>query len=90
MDSSMVQQVISWVQENVGERTSKSELVQKAQGSSLPGEAKSALQDLPEGEHSKESIIQQLQNKLMAGVGGMGGGRGGSGGGIGGMFGGGS
>ena len=88
MDSSMVQQVISWVQENVGERTSKSELMQKAQGSSLPGEAKSALQDLPEGEHSKQSVIEQLQSKLMAGVGGMGGGRSGTGGSMGGTFGG--
>lgn len=92
MDSSMVQQVISWVQENVGERTSKAELMQKAQGSSLPAEAKSAFQDLPEGQHSKQSVIQQLQSTLMAGVGGMGGSRGsqggGQGGGMGGTFGG--
>lgn len=82
MDSQMVQQVIGWVQQNVGERTSKQELVQKSQGSDLPNEAKSALQDLPEGEHSKDSVVQMLQQKLMAGVGG------GGGGGIGGMFGG--
>lgn len=88
MDSSTIQQVISWVQENVGERTSKRELMQKAQGSSLPGEAKAALQDLPEGEHTKETVISSLKDKLMAGVGGMGGGRGGSGGGVGGMLGG--
>lgn len=82
MDMQMVQQVIGWVQQNVGERTSKGELLQKAQNSDLPNEAKSAFQDLPEGEHSKDGIISMLQDKLMAGVGG------GVGGGIGGMMGG--
>ncbi|MHB8762509.1 MAG: hypothetical protein ACYC6J_09070 [Coriobacteriia bacterium] len=72
-----VQKVISWLQDNVGDRVSKTELVQKAQDSDLPMEAKSALRDLPEGEHSKDIIISTLKDKLMAGVGG----------GMGGMFG---
>lgn len=86
MDAQMVQQAIDWVQTNVGDRVSKTELVQKVVGSGLPGEAKSALQDLPEGEHSKESIIASLKNRMMAGVGGSS--RSGSGGGFGGMVGG--
>lgn len=84
MDMEMVQKAISWVQSNVGDRTSKQELVQKSEQSDLPGEAKSALRDLPEGEHSKDTVISALKDKLMAGVGG---GQGG-GGGLGGMFGG--
>lgn len=66
----MIQKVVVWVQENVGEKASKSELVQKADNSSLPPEAKAAFNDLPEGEHSKESIITSVKESLMAGVGG--------------------
>lgn len=84
MDSNLVQQVVQWVQNNVGERTSKQELMQKAQGSDLPQEAKSSFQDLPEGEHSKQTVIQHIQSKAMSGM-GMGGGRGTGGGGMGGM-----
>lgn len=75
-----VQQIIQWVQDNVGEQTSKQELVQKSQSSNLPDEAKSAFQQLPEGQHSKQDVISQIQQKFMAGVGGGGGGMGGIGG----------
>lgn len=81
MDMQMVQQAVEWVQQNVGDRISKQELVSKAQASDLPAEAKSAFQELPEGEHTKDTIISTVKNKVMAGV------SGGSGGGIGGMFG---
>jgi hypothetical protein len=86
MDMDMIQQSISWVQGNIGDVTTKQEVVSKVQNSNLPSEAKSAFQDLPEGELSKDSILQHLRAKAMAGVGG---GMGGSqGGGMGGMFGG--
>ena len=77
MDMQAVQKVIGWVQENVGDRITKQELVQKAGNSNLPAEAKSAFNDLPEGEHSKDTIISTMKDKLMAGVGGQGGGMGG-------------
>lgn len=78
MDQQMMSKVIQWVQSNVGEQTSKQELNDRAQGSDLPGEAKDAIRGLPDGQHSKQSVIQQLQERLMSGVGG----------GMGGMFGG--
>lgn len=77
MDMQVVQTVIDWVQNNVGDRVTKQELVQKANSSNLPPEAKSALSDLPEGEHTKDSVISSLKDKLMAGVGGGQGGMGG-------------
>lgn len=82
MDSQIVQQVIQWVQQNVGDTTTKQELTQKAEGSNLPQEGKQLFQQLPEGSHSKEGVIQALQEKAMAGF------SGGGGGGLGGMMGG--
>ena len=81
MDQQMMSKVIEWIQSNVGEQTSKQELTQKMQGSDLPEEAKSAVRELPEGQHSKQTVISQLQQKLMSGVGG---GKGGMTGGLGG------
>jgi hypothetical protein len=78
MDMEMIQKVITWVQDNVGGTVSKTELVQKADDSDLPDSAKSAFRELPEGQHTKEGVIEMLKDRLMAGVGG---------GGIGGMFG---
>lgn len=78
MDARIVQQAVEWIEQNVGERTSKQDLVREAQGSDLPTEAKSAFQELPEGEYSKENVISAVKNKMMAGV---------SGGGLGGMLG---
>ena len=78
MDTGMIQQAIQWVQDNVGERASKQDVVQKAQSSNLPTEARSAFQDLPEGEHSKQDIMSHLKQKAMSGVGGGIGGFGGS------------
>lgn len=83
MDMQMMSGLIDWIQRNVGDRTSKSELMQKAQSANLPADARSMFQDLPEGEHSKESVISMLRDKVAAGIGGRGGG-----GGMGGMFGG--
>lgn len=77
MDQQMMTKVVQWIQSNVGEQTSKQELNDKVQGADLPREAKDAVRDLPEGQHSKQSVIQQLQQRLMSGVGG----------GVGGMFG---
>ena len=70
MDQQMMTKVVQWIQSNVGEQTSKQELNDKAQGSDLPREAKDAIRQLPEGQHSKQTVIQQLQEKLMSGVGG--------------------
>lgn len=81
MDQQAMTKVIQWIQSNVGEQTSKQELNDRAQGSDLPSEAKDAIRDLPEGQHSKQSVIQQLQQRLMSGVGGGIGGFGGFGGG---------
>lgn len=73
MDMQMVQKAVDWVMDNVGDRTTKQELLSKAQGSGLPDEAMGAMQDLPEGEHSKQDIVRMLQDKLMAKAGGTGG-----------------
>lgn len=77
MDNQMIQQAVQWVQQNVGEQTSKQELNDKAQGSDLPGEVKDSIREMPEGQHSKQDVISFIQQKLMsklgAGVGGMGG-----------------
>lgn len=93
MDTQVIQQVIDWVQDNVGDRTSKEEIMMKAERSNLPGEGKSALDQLRPGEHSKGDIIEKLKDMMMAGVGGRSGGYGGTGSsgggsGLGGMFGG--
>lgn len=72
MDTQTIQQAVSWVQQNVGERISKQELSQKAQGSNLPQDAKSTIQQMPEGEYSKQDIVSNLQSKVTAGVGGGG------------------
>lgn len=87
MDAQVIQQVIDWVQNNVGDRTTKEELMMKAERANLPGEGKSALDQLRPGEHSKSDVIESLKDRMMAGVGsGFGsGGSGGSGGGSGGL-----
>lgn len=70
MNAQMIERVIMWVQQNVGSMTSRQELMQKSQGSDLPDEAKSLFGELPEGQHSKDSIISMLREKAAAGVGG--------------------
>lgn len=87
MDMQMVQQVVDWVQNNVGDSVSKTELMQKAESSSLPAEAKSALAALPEGMHDRNDVISMVRDKMMAGMGSMAGGAmGGMGGGMGGGY----
>lgn len=73
MDMQMIQKAMDWVQDSVGDRITKQELVQKVMNSGLPDEAQSAFSDLPEGELTKGSIVTALKDKLMAGVGGRGG-----------------
>jgi hypothetical protein len=70
----MIQTAMDWIQRNVGERVSKQELVQKAQGSDLPGEIKGAIGDLPEGEHTKQDVMSMLRDKVTGAFGGGGGG----------------
>lgn len=80
MDNQMISKAIQWVQSNVGEQTSKQELTDKMQGSDLPPEAKDSIREMPEGQHSKQDVISQLQQKMMSKLGaGVGGGFGGFG-----------
>lgn len=84
MDMGMIQTVMDWIQDNVGDRTSKQDLMSKAQGSNLPPEADEAIREMPEGEHSKQDVMSMLQQKLSSKVGaGVGGGLGGMTGGFG-------
>lgn len=73
MDMHAAQRAIEWVQSNVGDRTTKQELLSKAQGSDLPREVKDLFVDMPDGQHSKDSIVSMLRDKVVAGVGGSGG-----------------
>lgn len=79
MDMHAAQRAIEWVQGNIGDHTTKQELLSKAHGSDLPREAKDLFLELPEGQRSKDSIISMLRDRVVASVGGSGG--------IGGMFG---
>lgn len=64
MDMDTIQMAVAWVQDNVGDRIHKDDLVQKAKQSDLPQEAKSAMLDLPEGEITKETIVANLREKV--------------------------
>ncbi len=66
MDAGMVQKVIDWVENNVGDRVSKQELAQKAHASSdLPQEGKDAIDEIPDGQYSKHDVMSMLQDKFM-------------------------
>lgn len=87
MDSSMMNTVMQWVEQQfAGKQTvSKDELASKAQGSDLPQQAKQSIQELPPGNHDKNTVMSKIQDSMMSKVGGgmggmMGGGQGGKGG----------
>jgi len=87
MDTGMMDQVTTWIdQQFAGNQTiSKDELVQKAQTSNLPQEAKDGFQQMPQGQYTKDTLKDKVKDMMMAKAGGgMGGMTGGGGGGMGG------
>lgn len=68
----MIQQTVHWVQSNVPERTTKQQLSDRLPVSGLPPEAQDAVRDLPNGEYSKEDVIDMVRDILVARLGGAG------------------
>lgn len=68
----MIGQVTGWMEQQFpGDRKiSKDEVVQKAQGSDLPQEAKSEMQGLPSGDFTKSEWMDKIKSMMMSKVGG--------------------
>jgi len=87
MDAGMMGQMTSWIEQQFSDKQtlSKDEIVQKSQSSNLPQEAKSGIQQLPDGQYTKDSLMAAVKDMMMSKAGGgMGGMMGGGGGGMGG------
>jgi hypothetical protein len=84
MDTNVFQQAQGWIEQEFANKqmVSKDQLWSDAQSANLPQEAKASIQQLPQGNLSKDQVIGQVRDKLMSGAGGMGGMMGGQGGGM--------
>lgn len=62
MDMAQLQRLTDWVTDELGERVSTSEVVEKADAAPLPQEAKRVVRDLPDREWSREELLGALQD----------------------------
>lgn len=69
MDDRIISDTVHWLQSNVAARTSKQEIADKMQGADLPEEGRETLRDLPDGEYSKEEVVQWVQQNMLSRIG---------------------
>lgn len=69
MHDRIITDTLQWIDENVGERTSKDEIEKKTVNADLAPTARTALEELPDGEYDRADVKRLIQDALTAKIG---------------------